>query len=298
RAAAQLRKLMKQERYDLIICHTSLAAFFTRLAILGIKKETRLVNVVHGYLFDDRSPWYKSAILKSAEYLVASVTDLVLTMNEWDHQWAKNHKVAAKVGVIPGMGLGPEKMKKAVHSNCFEFKDGDFLLIYPAEFSERKNQAMLIRAMTKLPENIRLILPGDGLLKEECMEFAHELGLEKRVHFPGYVKDIFQLMSYSDIAVSSSRSEGLPFNLLEAMSMGLPLVASRVKGNSDLIEDGENGFLFEYDDVDGFVSCITQLTLSEEKRRTMGEINVFRVENFTLDNVLPVVMEQYLNEDI
>ena len=180
RASLQLRKLMKRENYDLIICHTSLAAFFTRLAILGIKKETRLVNVVHGYLFDDRSPWYKSAILKSAEYLVASVTDLVLTMNEWDHQWAKNHKVAAKVGVIPGMGLGPEKMKKAVHSNCFEFKDGDFLLIYPAEFWVWLNQAMLIRAMTKLPENIRLILPGDGLLKEECMEFAHELGTEGR----------------------------------------------------------------------------------------------------------------------
>ncbi len=69
--------------------------------------------------------------------------------------------------------------------------------------------------------------------------------MESRVIFPGHVGDMHSYYNMADAAVSSSRSEGLPFNLLEAMYHGLPVAASRVKGHTDLIKDGENGTMFE-----------------------------------------------------
>lgn len=295
RAAAQLRKLMKQERYDLIICHTSLAAFFTRLAILGIKKETKLINVAHGYLFDESSTWYKSAILKAAEYLAAPVTDLVLTMNDWDYQWARAHRVAKSVGIIPGMGVDAEKMQNSSRPNRFGFSEDDFVLIYPAEFSKRKNQVMLIKAMTRLPEHVKLVLPGEGALLEECKSLAQRLDVAERVVFPGYVREIGGALSGADAAVSSARSEGLPFNVLEAMHSGLPVIASAVKGNTDLVHDGENGLTYPYDDADAFAAAVLRLMEDDKLRRSMGQAGKEMVKQYTLDEVLPKVMQEYLS---
>ena len=189
-ASFQLRKLIKKEAYQLIICHTSLAAFFTRLAAIGVKKDTRIINVVHGYLFDESSPRFKSLILKSAEYLTASVTDLLLVMNQWDYSWARKHHVAGKLALIPGMGLDIKDKSIPHHIKRFGFDTDDFVLIYPAEFSKRKNQAMLITAMQRLPEHVKLVLPGTGDLLVECRCLAERLGVADRVLFPGYVQNV------------------------------------------------------------------------------------------------------------
>ena len=95
RAAREIRKSIKAEQYDLIITHTSLAAFFTRLAVKGLKNHPRLVNVMHGYLFDERTPFLKRGLLLGAERLTAPETDLLLVMNEWDYRTAQKR--------IPGL---------------------------------------------------------------------------------------------------------------------------------------------------------------------------------------------------
>lgn len=292
KAAAMLRDIMRENSYDLIICHTSLAAFFTRLATLGIKGKTRLINVVHGYLFDEKTSFLKATVLKTAEYLMAAQTDLVLTMNEWDYNWASSHKVSKEVRNIPGMGIRAKE--SAQTSNGFEFSKEDFVLVYPAEFSKRKNQAMLIRSMQLLPEHIKLILPGNGALLEECVALSESMGLNSRVLFPGYVNDIFGLLKNVDAAVSSSRSEGLPFNLMEAMLSGLPVIASRVKGHTDLIEDGINGWLFEYDNEKAFAAAVVKLVGDRRKANDMGTAGREMVRQFELETVLPKVMHEYL----
>lgn len=295
RTALKLREIIRENNYELIICHTSLAAFFTRLATVGIKGKSRLINVVHGYLFDERTSFIKACILKTAEFLMASQTDLILTMNEWDNAWAQQHKLAKEVRFIPGMGISERKQLAAETETIPEFTDDDFVLVYPAEFSKRKNQAMLIRAMRMLPENVKLILPGTGAHFEECRALAENLGVSDRVLFPGYVKDIFALLKRADVAVSSSRSEGLPFNIMEAMLSVLPVIASRVKGHTDLVEDGVNGYLYEYDNEQAFSQAVEKLVLDRGLARAMGYAGKEKVKQFELENVLPKVMYEYLN---
>ena len=295
KAARQLRVYIRRSGYDLIICHTSLAAFFTRLAAVGIKRQTKIINVVHGYLFDDDTPVLKSMVLKLAELVMAKQTDLVITMNEWDYQWAGTHRAAKALSFVQGIGYDADRCKNCPEEYDFGTSKGDYVLIYPAEFSKRKNQAMLIRAMRLLPDRVKLLLPGSGALLRECRALAKSLGLEKRVIFPGYIQNVPAALRQADAAVTSSRSEGLPFNVLEAMNCALPVVASDVKGNRDLVRDGVNGFLFPSDDEAAFAAAVEKLMNDRASGTRMGKTGQALAEKYSIEKVLPKLMTEYMS---
>lgn len=284
-----LRGLYKRENYDLVITHTSLASFFTRLAQKGIRPHPKTINVVHGYLFDDETKAIKAAVLKLAEHLAAPQTDKIITMNEYDTSWAKKAFPETRVEFIHGMGLSEQRIK----SHKPERENEDVILFYAAEFSKRKNQGMLIRAMALLPENYRLVLAGEGDLLDNCKALAKESNVYGRVEFLGYVQNVPELLEKADIAVSSSRSEGLPFNIIEAMAAGLPIVASDVKGNRDLIQDGVNGYLYGFNDISAFVASVEKA--AEDKSGKLGARGQIISREYTLDKVLPEVMKAYLD---
>jgi len=157
-AAAILRKKICRERYDLIITHTALAAFFTRLAVKGMKNRPRVINVVHGYLFDHDTAGLKRMMLSAAEWLTKEQTDLLLTMNRWDQNYASQKKLGSTVMQIPGIGVDFSAFDRisrdaaAAVRRQLQIDEGKYMLLYAAEFSERKNQAALLRAMSHLPE--------------------------------------------------------------------------------------------------------------------------------------------------
>lgn len=299
RAAEILNAKLREEQYDLLCTHTSLAAFFTRLALSGLRRRPKVVNMVHGYLFDDRTGWAKRQILLGAERLMARRTDLLLTMNRYDLDAARQYRLGKQIESVPGIGVDFSPFENVEAGAGVRLREelgipeGAFVLLYAAEFSARKSQSDLIRAMTRLPEHVVLILAGDGVLRERCMEQARELNVEHRVVFPGYIQDLPRWYRGADAVVSVSRSEGLPFNVMEAMYSGLPVAASAVKGHEDLIEHGETGLLFPYGDVE---CCAQQiLTLVEDPGlcATLGRGAKEAVEGYRLEQVLPLVMERY-----
>lgn len=296
RAAMQLRKIIRREAYDAVIVHTSLAAFFLRLALLGLKNRPGCLNMVHGYLFDDETPAAKRLLLMAAERLCAGVTDVVLTMNRWDYELAREKRLGKKVEFIPGIGVDFSAMDSAAGGlrESLGIDSDAFVMIYPAEFSERKNQSFLISVMKRLPEKAVLLLPGRGEKLEQCRSLAAELGLEKRVIFPGYVNGMGPWYKAADAAVSSSRSEGLPFNIMEAMHFGLPVAATAVKGHEDLVAVGENGFLFPFGDESACAGAIQRLMEDQALRRSMGSRAREMVQQYSLETVMPVVMEKYI----
>jgi len=302
RAARLLRERIMAERYDLIVTHTSLAAFFTRLAVKGLRDRPRLVNVVHGYLFDDGTSAPRRGLLLSAERLTAPETDLLLTMNAWDGDLARRMRLAGAAENIPGMGVDFARLDGAAPEAGPRLREtlgipGDaFVLLYPAEFSPRKSQAVLIRAMADVPEGAVLVLCGQGEEREACMELARDLGLGERVRFPGQVEDMPAWYRMADAAVTAARSEGLPFNVMEAMHMGLPVIASRVKGNTDLVTEGETGLLYPYGDAAACAACIRRLMEDRDLRRSLGERGKEAAEPYALEKVLPQVMRKYLGE--
>lgn len=294
-AASQLRRIMREERYDLVCTHTSLAAFFTRLSLWGMKNRPRVVNVVHGYLFDDKSSFLKRSILLWAEKMTARQTDLLLAMNEWDFKMAQRCQLGKRVSFIPGIGVDFSRFDRAGTSDdtflrdSLGISDEAFVLMYAAEFSKRKSQETLIRSMTYLPENVVMILAGDGDLRKDCEELADTLEVRDRVHFPGYVTNVSAWYRNVDAVVSSSRSEGLPFNIMEALYLGKPVIASAVKGHEDLIDSGRNGVLFPYGDPDACAEAILRVL----EGGALNKMNCAVEDAYGIDKVLPLVMAEY-----
>lgn len=306
--SVKIVKIIRSEGYDIINLHTTLAAFFARLGIiLSFKRPKLVINTVHGYLFDDKSSFLKKIIMLLAEKFTKCVTDIIIVMNSIDYDIAKKHKLYKdNIYLINGMGINlslfppiSSEYKLALREK-YNFSKEDFLLVYVAEFSKRKNQKFLLNSIRKLVDkdfkNIKLILIGDGNFLEELETYAQELNISNNVIFTGYTKETCTYYQLSDVCVSSSRSEGLPFNIMEAMSVGLPIVASKVKGHTDLVIQNENGFLFEYDNVNEFCDYIKIIYEDKELCHRLKIKSEDLSKNYSLEAVLPNTVNIICNE--
>ncbi len=170
RAAGMLRERMGREGYALAVAHTSLAAFFTRLAAQGLAERPAVANMVHGYLFDGETGWVKRQALLGAERWTAGCTDLVLTMNGWDYEAAKRYGLGRKVVRVPGVGVdftrfdGVPPGQRGALRKKWGVREDAFVLIYAAEFSRRKSQEVIIRALAGLYRT-KLLCVGPGRWK-------------------------------------------------------------------------------------------------------------------------------------
>lgn len=295
----RLRREIAAGGYSLVVTHTSLASFYTRMAVKHMKQRPAVVNVMHGYLYDDDTPFLKRQILLGAERLTAPETDLLLTMNEWDTRESRKRRLARRIEYIPGMGVDFSRLEESLAEDGIRLRRelgiaGDaFVLLYPAEFSKRKSQPVLIEAMTKLPPDTVLVLCGSGAALEQCRERVRRCALEERVLFPGQVQNMAVWYRMADAAVTASRSEGLPFNVMEAMYCALPVVASSVKGHTDLISDGETGLLYPYGDAAACAECIKLLRSDASLRERLGKSAAESVRRYGIDTVLDEVMGAY-----
>ena len=150
-SAYLLRNIIEDERYSLISTHTSLAAFFTRLSLQGKSKgRPKLVNTVHGYLFDENTHFLKRNLLLYAEKMMAENTDLIMVMNHADESIARENALCSRIARIPGMGVlfsrfdDAEFGEKEAARQKLSIPVNAFVMIYPAEFSKRKNQIYLM----------------------------------------------------------------------------------------------------------------------------------------------------------
>lgn len=294
----RLSKLIREEHYDLISTHTALASFFTRLAVPHSAGRPKVINTVHGYLFGQKDGGMKHTMLLGAERLTAGVTDLLLTMNHEDWELAIQYRLGAEVVKTPGMGVRLEDFPPQTQENKRKARQElglsseDFLLVYAAEFSGRKNQSFLIEQLPRLPRRVKYLLLGKGDLWEECKAQADELGVAERIIFPGHVQTLPYLMA-SDVCMTASRSEGLPFNVMEAMSVGIPVVASAVKGHVDLLQGPMAGFLFPLGDGDAFIDAVMRLEQKPDTYASISRYGRTEIERYALDTVFPVLMELY-----
>jgi glycosyltransferase involved in cell wall biosynthesis len=135
----------------------------------------------------------------------------------------------------------------------------------------QKDYVNLLNAVARLRTDNVLLIAGDGPLRSSIAELATDLGLSKRVHFLGIRKDIAKLMAAADAYVMSSAWEGLPMVLLEAAASSLPIVATDVGGNREIVRDGENGFLVPGKDSAALAEAMLAMErLPRESRVTMG----------------------------
>lgn len=250
----KLRKLLMREKFDKISTNSALASIILRLAILLMPKSMRpcVYYIVHGFLFH-RNDSLKKWLYLLPEIICSPVTNVLMVMNQEDLEIASKYSLYKdKLCFINGIGIdlssfdpvSPEQRKEG--RQLLGLSTEDFMFIYAAEFSKRKNQESLIRSFTEVSSKIpqaHLLLAGDGALYNKCLSLVNKLNMQNKIHFLGYVNKMYDLYPLCDAAVSSSKSEGIPFNIMEAMACGLPILLSDVKGHRDLVENKKE-FLF------------------------------------------------------
>jgi len=226
-----------------------------------------------------------------AESLLARYTDVLITINKEDYESAKKFK-ADRIEYVPGVGIDTDKFKNNEVNRIEKRKsigvsEDDFMIISVGELNKNKNHQVIIRAIAKLKnKRIKYVLCGEGPLESELKELAIELDIENQVKFLGFRKDISELMNSADLYSFPSYREGLSLSLMEAMSSGLPVVCSNIRGNSDLMEDGKGGYLVEPGDVEGFSKYIKELIAGSRLRSEFGGFNHKKIENYSIENVL------------
>lgn len=306
KAYRELKKIIDGNGYDAVHCHTPMGAVITRLAAKSARKKgTKVIYTAHGFHF------FKGASIKNwmlfypVEKYLSKYTDCLITINSEDCELAHKKKFrAGKIYKVHGVGVELDKFKAVDADEKARLRaeygyDGDtFIMIYPADLSVRKNQPMLFDVLQKIAEknkNVKLLLPGQPIRLEEYKRMISERGIADNVEFLGYRRDINNLVGLSDLSVASSFQEGLPINIIEAMSMGNAIVATDVRGNNDAVEDGVNGYLVPVGDSDLMAEKILELMNDREKLRTFGENGLDMVKDFSTENVNREMLTIYGN---
>ncbi|WP_163381071.1 glycosyltransferase family 4 protein [Cyclobacterium sp. SYSU L10401] len=298
KAIKELKKIIAKENYGLIHCHTAMGSVVARLAAFKFRKNGNLkvLYTVHGFHFYKGAPKIYWLIYYSIEKYLSKNTDAIITINDEDFNLAKEKKFKAKdIFKIPGMGINPEKFKgisledKEIIRIKNGYKKDTFILIYVAEFIERKDHEFILEILPLIKNEIndfKFIFAGRGKLKVSMEKYVNKIGVSNYVDFLGFRKDIGELIVMSDVGVSVSKQEGLPMNIVEEMYAGKPVIATKIRGHIDLIEDGKTGFLFPQGDRFGFINKIITIYKDKKLQELMSINAKNRAQLYELPNCI------------
>ena len=295
-----LKKVIRAGRYDIIHCHTPVGAMLTRLAARKERKRgTKVFYTAHGFHFYRGASKKNWLLFYPVEKYLSRFTDVLITINQEDYELAiNNHFHAEKIVKVDGVGVDLSKFHVASQEERDSFRRkygielGQFVLLYAADLSVRKNQPMIFRALARIKDrcpNILALMPGQPILKAEYEQQCRELGISNMVRFLGYRRDIDKLLAACDCVISSSRQEGLPINLIEAAACGRYIIATDVRGNADVVKQSGYGMLVPLNDDEAMAEAL--LCFIENKSSHQSEPE--RMKVYDQEQITDTVIRLY-----
>jgi starch synthase (maltosyl-transferring) len=184
------------------------------------------------------------------------------------------HLPAAHLAVVPN-GVDADEVGAAtpVDRATLGLPPDASVAAFVGRLDPQKGVDMLLRAaalaMSQLPQ-LHLVLAGAGPERDALVQLARQLGIQSRAHFLGLRSDVPSLLRAADLFVLSSRWEGMPNAVLEAMAAGLPVVATRTEGTTELVREGETGLLVDIDDCSGLARALVCVAADPSRRADWG----------------------------
>lgn len=279
-AIHQLRKIINQETPDIVHLHSSKAGVIGRIACMY--KKCKVVFTVHGWSFTDGiASKKKKDIYRKIERIMWPLTDEYICVSKYDYN----------IGIRDHVIKNPRKACVIYNGIDYDMQNSldreihePLRFVMTARFSEQKDQLSLIHAF-KNTKNCSLIFIGDGPTLTKAKELVLQNNLEKRIKFLGFQKDVDKYLTKSDVFVLSTHYEGLPISIIEAMSHAMPIIASDVGGNSELVKNYQNGILTS--DVNSLQRAIEYFVNNQNMIDKMGKKSLeLYNSNFNLNKFL------------
>lgn len=304
-AVPRLQQVVREGQYDLVHVHDPIAAFLTRFSLRRFRGEggVSVVYTAHGFHFYEGAPWPQSRVFETAERLASRWTDRLIVINREDFAAAQSFGIAKQGHVVymPGIGVDLSKYDLAtVPKAAITAIRGELglapeqkLFSMIAEFNPGKRHRDAVEALARSGDrNSVLAFAGVGPLMEAVAEQARALGVESRVRFLGYRDDIPVLIAASLAVMLPSEREGLPRCLMEASCMERPVIASRIRGVSEVVT-AESGILHGVGDIAAISSAMDQLLADHDLAIAMGLAGRREMHKFDIQKLLESHDELY-----
>lgn len=310
KAYSDIKKSLKRINPDILHTHTPVASAISRVAAkkTGVRK---IIYTAHGFYFHENMGKLKYKLFFSLEkFLAKRYTDLIFTVNEEDRKTAINNgfipaeKIVNtnSVGIDTKCKFNPERFsesfKKSLKENL-KIKDNETVFTFVGRLVEEKGVFELIEAFSEASKkevNTKLLIIGETLktdrdsgVKEKLMQIVMKNDIEDKVLFLGHRDDIPELLSITDIFVLPSYREGMPVSPLEAMSMGVPVIGTDIRGMREEITEGKNGYLVPVKDFQKLANAMNKIIHENIKMKEFCRKNT--IENFDMKKVIDLQID-------
>ena len=277
----ELKHIVSEGAYDIVHCHTPIAAMCTRIACRKVRRNgTKVFYTAHGFHFYKGAPLKNWLLYYPVEKLCAPMTDVLITINQEDYALVQKKLRAGKVEYVPGVGIDVAKFANTIvdrDSKRDEIgvpRDATVLLSV-GDLNQNKNHAVIIKALARMDnKNIHYAIAGKGPLGEYLSTLARELGIHDQVHLLGFRSDAPELYKSADLYVFPSIREGLGLSAIEGMAAGLPLIVSDNRGTKSYAVNNVNALVCPAgNDASVYADAIDKMINNISMRKTMGEYN-------------------------
>jgi len=280
----EVLRLIRRDGIDLVHSHGKGAGLYGRLA--ARRAGIPAIHTFHGIHHADYPAGLGRAYL-ALERGLARITQAIVHVSESQALEAAGLGLAPAershviVNGIDAARVAGAAMTREAARQSLQLEPEALVIGTVARFDPVKALDALLRAFTivAVEPDARMVLLGDGPEASRLRSLAAALGIESRVRFPGFMAGASRLLPAFDLYASASRKEGLPLALLEAMACGLPIVATRVPGHLDVLEQGVTGLLVAPDDPYALGRALRDLMAEPAGRKAMGQAGRQRVQH-------------------
>ena len=284
----ELLALLRRERPHIVHVNSAKAAALGRLAAWLMRVPIRIYTV-HGWAFRAHGE-LASTFYRWAERFLRPLTTVTICVADSERRAGlAAHTCEERTTVVIRNGVDPASFQAG------GARSERPRLVTVGRLQAPKDAVTLVRALALLQrDTFEAVLVGDGPDRPAIEAEVRRLGLESAVEVLGERDDVPQLLGTADVFVLSSHSEGLPLSILEAMAVGLPVVASNVGGVPEAVVDGETGLLVPPADPESLAAAIERLLRDPVQRRRLGDAGRTRVaEHFDLAAVQQAHLDLY-----
>lgn len=278
KAYKHLKKILSEIKPDILHTHSSKAGILGRMTGKALNIPV-VIHSVHGFSFSPHQSFLKRALFVRAEKWVAPKTDHFIFVSKEDIETAQKYKlVKENYSLIrSGFPFAPFTRKNPDTRQLraqYRIEPKDVVCGIIAPFKPQKGLFHLLQVAERILKecpNALFFIAGDGVLRGALEEEIRKLGMEERFRLPGFIFDMGELLDIFDVGISTALWEGLPQSLVQMRLKKIPVVASDIAGNREVIRDGENGFLVHHLNYEEFAKKAVSLLKSDTLRRDMGE---------------------------
>jgi len=292
-AFSKLYRLMKSEKPDIVHTHTAKAGTLGRLAALCAGVPVK-IHTFHGHVLYGYFSKVKSLFFITIECVLSIFTDKIIAVSPQIRQDLIKFGIAdkEKIVVLP-VGLELDELLRLGYRN----NDSGLNIGIVGRLTEIKNHRFFLQVAKEfqnkyLDSSIKFKIIGDGHLRSALVDYAGYLGL-KNVEFKGWVKAANKIYEELDVVALTSLNEGTPISLIEAMAAARPVVATKIGGVIDIVNE-QRGFLVAPGDMQGFVNALDVLLKDKFLRQRLGQSGREFVKNrYTKDVLVENIKQLY-----